>query len=174
MNKKNGWNPYLVGMLIGILAVVSVLATTQILGKTNFLGASTTFVRAVGFLENMVMPQHVAQNEYFQKEKIKIDWQFMVVLGVFLGALISSLLDKSFKIEWVPGIWKEYFGPNPWVRALLGFLGGMLTMFGARFADGCPTGHGLSGMMQLSVSGFMAVALFWLGGFLVARVIYRK
>jgi len=46
-------------------------------------------------------------------------------------------------------------------------------MFGARMADGCPSGHGLSGLMQLSVSGFLALALFFATGVLLAHLIYR-
>jgi uncharacterized protein len=47
-------------------------------------------------------------------------------------------------------------------------------MLGARLADGCPSGHGLSGLMQLSVSGFAALALFFGSGVLLARMIYLK
>ncbi|HNU07315.1 MAG TPA: caspase family protein, partial [Pyrinomonadaceae bacterium] len=39
------------------------------------------------------------------KEKVKVDWQFMLVVGIFLGALVSSLTDKSFKWEAVPPTW---------------------------------------------------------------------
>jgi uncharacterized protein len=54
-----------------------------------------------------------------------------------------------------------------------GVLGGMIAMFGARLADGCPSGHGLSGLMQLSVSGFLALAFFFGIGALVAAAVYR-
>ena len=40
-------------------------------------------------------------------------------------------------------------------------------MVGARMADGCPSGHGLSGMMQLSVSAFIALAMFFGPGLLL-------
>jgi uncharacterized membrane protein YedE/YeeE len=53
-------------------------------------------------------------------------------------------------------------------------LGGIVAMMGARLADGCPSGHGLSGMMQLSVSAFVALAMFFGIGALVANLIYRK
>lgn len=169
---KDGWNPYIVGVFIGILALASVLVTTKTLGKTYFLGTSTTFVRATGLIEKVFSPEHVAKNEYFKKEKVKVDWQFMLVIGIFFGALISSLMDKSFKIEQVPPIWKERFGQSPLLRAFFAFLGGVITMFGARLADGCPTGHGLSGMMQLSLSGFIAVGMFFITGALITRLIY--
>jgi hypothetical protein len=86
-----GWNPYLAGALTGVLAIASALVTTKALGKTNFLGASTTFVRAAGFLQKPVAKERVAASEYYTKEKIKVDWQFMLVVGIFLGAMISSV-----------------------------------------------------------------------------------
>lgn len=46
-------------------------------------------------------------------------------------------------------------------RYLPAFLGGFLLLYGARLADGCTSGHMMSGMMQGSVSGYyFAVAAF--------------
>ncbi|OPY05223.1 MAG: putative inner membrane protein [Syntrophus sp. PtaB.Bin001] len=171
---NGGWNPYLAGALVGLLAIVSVYATTHILGKTNYLGASTTFVRAAGLLERTIAGGHVAANEYFTKEKVRVDWQFMLVCGIFLGALISSLSDKSFKLEGVPPTWEKHFGPSVGKRAAGAFLGGIVAMVGARMADGCPSGHGLSGLMQLSVSSFVALAMFFGVGVLVAAIVYGR
>ncbi|MCX7887075.1 MAG: YeeE/YedE family protein [Verrucomicrobiae bacterium] len=166
------WSPYLAGALAGLLAVASAWATTTWLGKTNYLGASTTFVRAAGLVERTVAPEHVADNEYFKKEKVRVDWQFMLVVGIFFGALAASLMDGSFKLESVPPRWAERFGPSVWKRALGAFVGGIVAMIGARLADGCPSGNGLSGMMQLSVSGLVALAFFFGTGVLVARLVY--
>jgi uncharacterized membrane protein YedE/YeeE len=41
-------------------------------------------------------------------------------------------------------------------------------------ADGCPSGHGFSGMMQLSVSSFVALAMFFSVGVLVATFVYGR
>lgn len=172
--EDGGWSPYLAGALVGLLAVASAYATTKLMGRTNFLGASTTFVRAAGLLERTVAPDRVAANEYFTKEKVRVDWQFMLVLGIFIGALISSLAGKSFQLESVPPFWKERFGPSTAKRALGAFLGGIVAMIGARMADGCPSGHGLSGMMQLSVSAFAALPVFFLTGVIVAGLLYRR
>jgi uncharacterized membrane protein YedE/YeeE len=108
------------------------------------------------------------------KEKVKVDWQFMIIIGIFFGALVSSLMDKSFKLEAVPAIWEKQFGPSITKRAIFAFLGGIVAMIGARLADGCPSGHGLSGMMQLSMSAFVALAMFFGIGALVSHLIYRK
>ena len=171
--KDNGWSPYLAGALVGLLAVVSVWATTVMMGKTNYLGASTTFVRAAGLLERAVAPEQVSGNEYFTKTKVKVDWQFMLVGGIFLGALVSSVTDRSFKWESVPPVWAKRFGKSPIKRAVGAVLGGIVAMVGARMADGCPSGHGLSGMMQFSVSSLAALCLFFGVGIAVAAMVYR-
>jgi uncharacterized protein len=172
MKTDGGWNPYFAGILVGILAVLSVLVTTQLLGKAKYLGASTTFVRTAGLAEQKVAPEHVAQNEYFQAAKVKVDWQMLFLVGIFFGSFGASLTDKSFKKEKVPPIWEERFGSSTLFRAVGAFAGGVIALFGARLAGGCPSGHGLSGMMQLSISGFIALAFFLVGGILVARLLY--
>ncbi|MEJ5299551.1 MAG: YeeE/YedE thiosulfate transporter family protein [Thermodesulforhabdaceae bacterium] len=172
--RRNGWSPYLAGALVGILAIVSAIATTHLLGKTTYLGSSTTFVRAAGLVEKSISPEHVATNEYFKKEKVKVDWQFMLIVGIFLGAFFASFADGSFKVELVPPTWAERFGPSVLKRAIAAFIGGIIAMIGARMADGCPSGHGLSGMMQLSASAFVALTMFFLFGVIVANIIYRR
>ena len=171
--EDNGWSPYLAGALVGLLAIVSVWATTVIMGKTNYLGASTTFVRAAGLLERAMAPERVAANEYFTTSKVKVDWQFMLVGGIFLGALVSSVTDRSFKLESVPPVWAKRFGNSPVKRAVGAVLGGIVAMVGARMADGCPSGHGLSGMMQFSVSSLAALCLFFGVGIAVAAMVYK-
>ena len=172
--EDNGWNPYLAGALVGLLAIASVYATTRWMGKSNYLGASTTFVRAAGLIEKAAAPDRVAANEYFTKEKVRVDWQFMLVCGICFGAFISSVTDKSFRLEAVPPTWKRRFGPSIGKRSLWAFLGGIVAMVGARMADGCPSGHGLSGMMQLSVSAFVALAMFFGVGVIVAALVYGR
>lgn len=171
---RDGWSPYLAGALVGLLAVASAWATTTWMGKTNYLGASTTFVRAAGLLERSVAPDHVEGNVYFQKEKVRLDWQFMLVLGIAGGALLASLTDRSFRWEAVPPLWAGRFGPSIGKRALGAFGGGVVAMVGARLADGCPSGHGLSGMMQWSASGLAALALFFVAGIVTARLVYGR
>ena len=168
-----GWSPYLAGALTGLLAIASAFVTTHWAGKTSYLGTSTTFVRAAGLVEQAAAPAHVAENAYYTKEKVAVDWQFMMVCGIFLGALIASVSDGSFKREGVPPAWAKRFGPSVAKRAAGAFLGGTVAMLGARMADGCPSGHGLSGMMQLSLSSFAALGMFFGVGVAVAALVYR-
>jgi hypothetical protein len=49
---------------------------------------------------------------------------------------LSSAIDKSFKLESVPPLWKERFGPSIGKRAIGAFLGGIVAMIGARMVGG--------------------------------------
>lgn len=126
-----GWNPYLAGALSGLVSVVSV----GVAG--HFLGASTTFVRMAGMLEKVVAPEHIATLDYFVKTAPKVDWQWMFVVGIFIGALIAALTSGSFKLQALPDMWQERFGSDSrGKRALFAFGGGAVAMYGARLADG--------------------------------------
>ena len=131
ISNDKGWNPYLAGGLSGLVSILSV----WIAG--HFLGASTTFVRSVGLLENFIAPERVEQMEYFIKTTPKIDWQWMFVVGIFIGALIAALSSKSFKWQGLPVLWQKRFGAeSKRKRAVFAFTGGAIAMYGARLADG--------------------------------------
>lgn len=171
---KDSWCPYVAGALVGILAIFSVVVSTKMLGKPKYLGASTTFVRVAGLIEKLPAKEHVARNEYFQSKKVQVDWQMMFVLGIFFGALVASLLGKSFKIERIPPMWAERFGSTLSTRVIAAFIGGTIAMFGARLAGGCPSGHGMSGMMQLALSSLIAMIFFLIGGIITAQLMYGR
>jgi hypothetical protein len=124
------WSPYVAGVLAGLLLVLSVFLT----GK--YFGASTTFVRAAGFVEQTVAPEKVAGMEYFLKEKAKLDWQGMFVLAVLFGSLAAASLSGERRAVPVPAMWEARFGSSRVRRWTLAFFGGVIAMFGARLADG--------------------------------------
>ncbi len=167
-NKKDegSWSPYVAGGLSGLVIIVSVLWA----GK--FFGASTSFVRSAGMLEKSFDPERVAQLEYFIRYLPKFDWQLLFVVGIFVGSLIAELLSDTFKWQGVPDMWAERFGTNPALRGIVAFIGGIVAMYGARLAGGCPSGHGLSGIIQLAVSGLIAMVFFFVGGIIMTRLIY--
>ncbi|WFS61964.1 YeeE/YedE thiosulfate transporter family protein [Pseudodesulfovibrio thermohalotolerans] len=164
-----GMNPYLAGALTGLLLALSVLLA----GK--YFGASTSYVRSVGLLEMTLAPGHVEATDYFMKyfgSNSGIDWQWLFVLGVFFGSYLSANFTRSFTWTPLPEIWKERYGERPGLRFVLAFVGGAIALFGARMAGGCPSGHGLSGMAQVSVSGTLAMVAFFVGGVAAARILY--
>jgi uncharacterized membrane protein YedE/YeeE len=58
------------------------------------------------------------------------------------------------------------------LRLLTALIGGIFLGFGARWAGGCTSGHGISGTLQLAVSGWLAVCAFFAGGAAVAFLLY--
>ena len=167
--RDKGMNPYLAGALTGVLLALSVLVVDR------YFGASTSYVRSVGLIEMGISSEHVQATEYFMKYFSKdsgIDWQWMFVLGIFFGSYLSSNFNGSYTWTSVPDIWKERYGAGPGKRFVYAFVGGAIALFGARMAGGCPSGHGLSGMAQLTVSGTLAMVSFFVGGMVVARILY--
>jgi hypothetical protein len=127
---NQGWNPYLAGALSGLVSIFSV----WLAGK--FLGASTSFVRSAGMIEKLFAPARLAGMEYFLKEIPQIDWQWMFVVGIFLGSLLAAKTAGDFRWQALPPMWESRFGPSRLRRALAASSGGVIAMFGARLADG--------------------------------------
>jgi len=132
MNKTldKGWSPYLAGVLAGLVMIFSV----WVAGK--YFGASTTFVRSAGMIEKIFSAERVSKMDYFVKVVPKIDWQWMFVVGIFIGSLIASTTSNSFQWKALPGMWQGRFGAGTGKRAVVAFAGGLVAMFGARLADG--------------------------------------
>jgi hypothetical protein len=124
------WSPYLAGALTGLVMILSV----GISGK--YFGVSTTFVRSAGMIEKLYNAGRVAQMDYFIKEVPKVDWQWVFVVGIFIGSLIASTTSGSFRWKALPDMWEGRFGPSRLKRGAVAFLGGVIGMFGARLADG--------------------------------------
>jgi uncharacterized membrane protein HdeD (DUF308 family) len=129
--RDDGWNPYLAGALSGLVGILSV----GIAG--HYFGASTSFVRTAGMIEQIMGPERVARMEYFIQNAPKIDWQWMFMVGIFLGAFVAAVSSGSFKLKAVPDMWADRFGQSSKVkRGVVAFIGGAIAMFGARLADG--------------------------------------
>jgi len=128
--RRTQWSPYVAGALMGMVSWFSVLTA----GK--YLGVSTTFVRTSGMIEKIFTPERVASMPYFIKERPLIDWQWMEVLGILIGAFIAAKLSGDFKRSFIPPMWERRFGPSRFKRWAVAFFGGMILMFGARMADG--------------------------------------
>lgn len=171
--KKINWSPYIYGALTGILMITSVL----IAGK--YFGASTTLPRVASVIEKSISID-VAQFEYFTTKKGKYgpsslpNWQLLFHFGIIIGAFVSAYFSKTFKIVKVPSLWASFNGTSVKKRNLWAVIGGIIAIIGARLAGGCPSGHGLSGMAQLSISAFIALPMFFLGGVISSRLMLRR
>lgn len=160
------WSPYAVGIGIGILSWLSFLISKQP------ISCSTSFARTSGMIERLFRGKKVEQKPYYQEVKLAIDWQWMLVLGIVIGSFISALLSGDFRWQWVPSIWATTFGDSAILRIVIAIIGGICLGFGARWADGCTSGHGISGTLQLAISSWISAICFFIGGILTAYFIF--
>jgi uncharacterized membrane protein YedE/YeeE len=154
------WSPYLVGAGIGVLSWFAFATADKPLGIT------TAFENTAALAQKAVVPGVEQTNEFYaakaeKGESPKIDWEWMLVLGVFIGAFLSSLLSRDRTTEKVPALWRWRFGDSTAKRFAVALLGGALMMFGARLAQGCTSGHGISGALQLAVSSWTFVVVMF-------------
>ena len=161
------WSPYVVGMGIGILSWFTFLIS----GKA--LGCSTSFARSAGMIEKLVRGPEAGSRLYYQEFEPVVDWQWMLVAGMVVGALVSSLLSGDFQWQWVPPRWEAAFGADRFIRIAVALLGGIFIGFGSRWGDGCTSGHGISGTMQLAVSSWISAICFFVGGVSAALFIFK-
>jgi uncharacterized membrane protein YedE/YeeE len=123
-------------------------------------------------IEKLVRGGIVAEKAYYKKFSPVIEWEWMLVLGIFVGAFLSAVLSGQFQTVWVPAKWSEAFGNTPVMRWVVSLIGGIILGFGARWAGGCTSGHGISGTLQLGVSSCLAAACFFVGGIITAMLIF--
>ena len=158
---ETSWSPYAVGIGIGILSWFSFLVSRKP------IACSTTFAKTSGMIEKLFRGQKVDLKPYYQKVKLALDWQMMFVIGIVLGSLISALLSGDFHLQWIPSAWANVFGTSPVLRVSVALIGGICLGFGARWADGCTSGHGISGTLQLAISSWISAICFFIGGILI-------
>jgi uncharacterized membrane protein YedE/YeeE len=164
---QSTWSPYIAGAGIGILGCLTFILSDRP------LGASTAYAKMSGLIGRAVSKEAVGRNEYYRLTPPAVDWQFMIVPGIIIGAFISAMLSGSFHPAWVPAFWGVSFGYNPLLRLAGAVIGGILLALGSRWAGGCTSGHGISGTMQLSLGSIAAAACFFIGGIATAVVLFR-
>ncbi len=160
------WSPYVVGILIGLLNISALLLSNKV------LGASTSYAVANGMIRKIFNKEYVTINEFYAKKPPIIDWGFMLVIGIVIGAFISSILSGDFSLVLVPQMWAMEISNSFFVRFIIAIFGGVLLGIGSRWAGGCTSGHGISGTSQLSVISWVSSIFFFVGGIITAFFIY--
>ena len=97
----------------------------------------------------------------------------MIIPGIVIGAFISAIIYGQFHFFLVPGMWGNAFGYNPFLRVAVALAGGIFLGFGARWAGGCTSGHGINGSIQLSLASIITACCFFAGGIATALFIFR-
>lgn len=161
------WSPYVAGAGIGLLSCITFLLSDRP------IGCSTAFAKSSGMLEKLFRGQKVTQKTYYRLFTPEVDWEWMLVLGIVIGAFLSAKLSGQFDLRWVPDRWAAAFGPGAVNRTAWALAGGVFMGLGARWAGGCTSGHGISGCLQLAISGWLAVLCFFAGGAATALMIFK-
>ena len=154
------WAKY--GAIFGVVSALSILTWGPI-------GVSGTYPRIIGAILRRVTPDMAHANPYLEKMGSLIKPETMLVVGLLIGGFLASRLtgDKAAAEHVHPG---ETTSSKRYRDA---FIGGFLIVFGARFAGGCTSGHIISGITQLSISGMLFAAGVFATGIITAKLMNR-
>lgn len=149
------------------------------------IGVSTQFSVLSGIVHSTVDSDVIVEdssretgyrssNAYYDKSEGKLakaiknplNYDFIFVLSIpvggYLGYLLFSRKKKAEEEDDDVESCSLDDNKKGFIRKYApSFIGGFLLLFGARMADGCTSGHMMSGMMQGSISGYVfAVSVF--------------
>ena len=165
MNKRKTypyWNPYIVGVGIGLLIILSFLVTGRGLGAVGaFNGILASLVHALApdfALSKATLASYVSGVEHPLR-----DWVIIEIAGVCIGGLLSGIVSGRFKFEVIRGP-----GISNLSRLIFAFSGGLLMAFAAKFTRGCTSGLALSGGSVLSPGAWLFMLSVFVGGYSVA------
>jgi uncharacterized protein len=165
---KKYMNPYLAGVLLGLVLLMSFFFTGR------GLGASGAVKSVVVATVDKVAPNHTESSEYYSKyvggDKSPMkSWLVFQVLGVMVGGFLSGAISGrlTWKVEHSPKISSKR-------RLIFAAMGGLLFGYGSQLGRGCTSGAALTGMGVLSVAGFVTMAAIFGTAFAFAYVVRKN
>ena len=126
--------------------------------------------------------------DFFKFDWKKNIWNLTFIVGLIIGGFIAhqwltpdltvAINEKTVQALSEMGIQNggaEYLPPEIFsiesmltVKGFVILLGaGLLVGFGARYAGGCTSGHGIVGLSNLFTESFIAIAGFFIGGLIM-------
>lgn len=160
-------NPYLAGVMLGVVLFLAFALTH------SGLGASGGISRLQVALTAEVSQSHVDRVGYFAAvgggDRSALDHSSVAMLiGTFMGGLLSAWWHRRLKIEIAKG---------PRItnstRLAVALLGGVIMGYGARLARGCTSGQALSGGAVLSAGSWVFMLSIFLGAYVLAYSVRR-
>ena len=161
------WNPYVAGFLLGVV----LLATYAITGRG--LGATGAYSAVAAWIAGAFSPEHAAANlvhaKYWNDGSPLLSWTLFLLLGVFIGALLSGLQGRRvrFAIERGPRI-------GDGSRLALAFAGGLIAAVGAKIAKGCTSGQALTGGAILNVGSLVFMLAVFAAAYALAYFMRKE
>ncbi|HEY3286249.1 MAG TPA: YeeE/YedE thiosulfate transporter family protein [Gemmatimonadaceae bacterium] len=151
------------GAIFGVVSALSILTWGPI-------GVSGTYPRFIGAIFRRLTPDLAHANPYLEKMGSLIKPETFLVIGLLIGGFLAAKLAGDHAAP------AEYPHPGETTKGKRyrdAFIGGFLIVFGARIAGGCTSGHIISGITQLSVSGMIFAAGVFAAGILTAKLMHR-
>jgi uncharacterized membrane protein YedE/YeeE len=146
---------YLSGMAIG-----SVVLLTFYL-KNKPLGASGSFDALCAL---------ATQNKYLKH--FKNDWRVFFALGLLIAGFISFYAQGKWQLTWNIGHIDQFLGVQSTAKMLVFIAGGFLVGFGTRLANGCTSGHAITGISLGGKNSLLATVIFFAIAVVTAHVLY--
>lgn len=155
-----GPSPYAIGAAIGLLNVCAFAVFHK------GIGVSGAYESSAALAARRLAPDAANVNDYVKarKDPPKINWESWLVLGTILGGMAARTVGGN-DARGVDG----RRGAEPRRSPLASVAGGAMLMFGARMADGCTSGHGLSGTAQGAASSWLFTSLIFGVGSMLSR-----
>lgn len=158
--RRRGTSPYLIGAAIGLLNIFAFAAFRK------GIGVSGAYESSAALTARKLAPDVAHVNAYVKarKEPPEFNWESWLVVGTILGGVAAA---RTFgeNDSWAD----DHPGAAPTRSPLASAAGGALLMFGARMADGCTSGHALSGTAQGAGSSWLFTPVMFGVGSLLAR-----
>lgn len=152
------------GIIFGVLGALSILLWAPI-------GVSGTYPRFIGALFRIFDGTYAESNPYLVKMGSFAKPETFLVLGLLIGGYFSMKLGKKGKAPACEMV--HEMERSKGLRYRDAFIGGLLIVFGARLAGGCTSGHIISGITQLSISGLIFGAAVFASGIATAKLIRK-
>lgn len=176
---REPWPWYVGGVLVGLMVPVLL-----IFGNKHF-GISSS-------MRHFCAACIPTKAEYFNYNWRDHTWNILLVVGIALGGFVAShwltnpaelAISESTKTAlaglgitdfsgYLPGqvfSWENLCSPNGFVVMV---VGGFLVGFGARYSNGCTSGHAIMGLSLLSLSGLVATLGFFVGGLVMTYLLF--
>ena len=90
----------------------------------------------------------------------KNGWKLFFVFGVAIGAVLMQFILSPTPKQFLPDF---YYGVKGYIIL---FAGGLLIGFGTRYANGCTSGHAITGLSLLNPASLVATLSFFISGML--------
>jgi uncharacterized membrane protein YedE/YeeE len=143
------WPWYVAGPLIGLMVPALLLLTGEMFGLSS----------SFRHLNALCSPR--TRIEYLRSDDWRREaWNLFLVGGILVG----SFLATHFLGAGVP-LLPEESRSDAGLLSL--FAGGVLVGFGTRYADGCTSGHSITGLATLNWPSLVATCCFFAGGLAV-------